>query len=341
MRAPARLFFSAALLFCAQAEAIVFGAPCEDAFTQSAAALLFEGEIVFPVDTIEPRTVLCSAVLIAPDVALTAAHCIELEALGALRARTDRLAIAFDEDLVSVFDDGAPFPNSAITVRESVLLDGFDADAFFDARGLGSQRDAALLFLDEVVAIPVARLSDRAPSVGLGLIVSGYGTTDPVGPQPGSVGARLCGLTFVNDVGNDEVQVGAGNDTVRRCSGDSGGPSYDLEGGLLSIGSRAFDGTCSVGNVDTLIAPIALELDAIMRAACEDGRRVDCSQPGLLPDQTVDAGPVDGGDAVLDGGDMIDVPPPPTSCGCAGALFLLPLCQLSRIRSRRHRRRQP
>lgn len=352
---------------------IIFGeAACAAAHQQSSGALLFEGTMQFQLGEVSGRTVLCSAVLVAPDVALTAAHCVDLRAIGATAVQTTTRAISFAADLRDVYDNGAPLPVDAIAVVDDDVAPDFDPDAFRGASGgLGAQQDWALLYLERAVdpdvATPVSVLSDvdAALRVGDAVDVVGHGTADPAGATPGdgTTGQRLCGTSFVNLLGDDEVQIGSGSQTLRRCEVDSGGPTFVTRQGervLASIGSRAFaaqgEQACGQGAIDTRVDVLVDALDATMRAACDTGRRRDCTEPGLRTTpppgddagiSDVDAGPddphagVEDVDAGSDGGigdgldGGVDGPTDVVDSGCAcagegrtsdgvlGALFLL------------------
>ncbi len=310
----------------ALAQPIIFGdADCDGPHQRSSGALLFEGSMQFQLGDVSGRTVLCSAVLIAPDVALTAAHCVDLRAIGALAVQTTARAVSFTADLRDVYDNGGAFPADAVAIVDDDVAPGFDSDAFRAASGgLGAQYDWALLYLERAVdpdvATPVTVLSgvDAPLRVGDSVDVVGHGTADPAGaiPGEGTTGQRLCGASFVNLLGDDEVQVGSGGQTLRRCEVDSGGPTFVTRQGeplLASVGSRAFaaqdEQACGQGAIDTRVDAIVDVIDAAMRAACADGRRRDCREPGLrhTPAPTPDAGIVDAGSDTPDAGSLEDV----------------------------------
>ena len=290
-------------------QAVVFGGDCPQS-ANAAGALLFDGVLRFPLGEVEGPTVLCSAVLVTPDVALTAAHCADPHALGAIDVQTDALAVSFNADVRPVYDNAAPFPDDAVAVVDTIIAPDFDVDTFLSASGgLGQQHDWALLLLEAPVAVDVAEAvtvwtpDDGLLSVGLGVDVVGHGTTDGEGAVPGeqSTGRRRCGFSFINALGAFEVQVGAGSQSVRRCEVDSGGPTFATVDGtplLLGLGSRGFVSDCSDGAIDTRIDAIVDDINLQLETACDDKRRTDCSQVTLKrrpPPIDVDAGFPDAG----------------------------------------------
>ena len=84
-----------------------------------------------------------------------------------------------------------------------------------------------------------------------------------------------------------EFKVGEEVDDVRKCHGDSGGPSFwEADDGIRLVGvtSHAYDNTdCfETGGVDTRIDFYFDWIEENMVAKCNDGTRVWCEEKGIL-----------------------------------------------------------
>lgn len=298
-----------------QAErALVYGQACSVNQAAGAGALLLEGRANFGGGLEDIHTVVCSLVLIRPGVALTAAHCVDLEALGATFVAEAEFYATFETDIRAVIESNAPFPEDATLVRAFVIHPSFDASSFSEATGLSEANDLAVLFLEDArsdVLLPT--LNTSADAVGLGTQVSlaGHGTTEAASAsaQADGVGRLRCVNSFVNATVPSEVQVGSGETTGRRCYGDSGGPTYlrNAPGTLVGLGSRAWstDDGCSVGSVDVRLDFFSDFIHEALENACEDGGpRADCDTSTMPFDAgETDAGSTDAGAPEDGGGD--------------------------------------
>lgn len=316
-------------------QGVVFGAP--DCAARSGLALLTRATVDFGEGAVTVDPLLCSAVLVAPDAALTAAHCVDLTAQGAVSVTDVERAVTRVADLSAVFNGGAPWPAARVAVEEVVAHPQFDADGFASLTGLGDANDLALLLLATPVDAPVARVARAAPSLGLGVDVEGWGTDrGDAGFADDRAAVQRCAFSFVNEVSTGEVQIGSSAASVRRCFGDSGGATYLPDADppvVVAVGSRSYGDACLEGGVDTRLDIHATWLDDELRAACARGARDACEPPGLLP-EPVDAGDEDAGDgdaggaddagdsadggARRDGGERGDGGPPPTPPSCGG-----------------------
>lgn len=263
----------------------------------------------------------CTATLIAPDVLLTAAHCVDesLLTFGILEVVELSFAISFEEDLRWMSDaehqGDPPLPDDAVSSVGFVIHPGFSIQNFQqELDGLDALDDIALVFLEEAITdrphayLPSAE-EDASLEEGMEVGILGYGqqspeTGGPFDPPPEDINERIGGLSFINELGEAEFQVGDDEDSTRKCKGDSGGPSYaDVETDeqvterVIGVTSRAYSSAnaqeqCFTGGVDTRVGWHLDWIEDEMIAACEDGLRVWCDEPGILRPGAGD----DGGD---------------------------------------------
>ncbi len=281
------------------------------------------------------RIFVCSSTLIAPDVVLLAAHCLDEDALTGGFGSLDDLDIRWTRQSdLSDFDGSSrqtpDWPDDAVAAWDWVMHTGFDL--WNMQTGIAENNDIALLFLDEpVLDIPHGYLitPEEADQVqeGVEVVVVGWGmqeaTSSPLqSPPEGTYGYKQMGLSIVGDEGPYEFQVGEEEDDVRKCHGDSGGPSYlqVLDDGtytetwrVVGVTSHAYDRTdCdSTGGVDTRVSAYYDWIDSEMRARCEDGTRSWCEVDGVVPPPEPESDPGDTGDAT-DGEES-----PLGGCGCS------------------------
>jgi Trypsin len=248
------------------------------------------------------RSPSCTGTLIAPDVVLAAAHCVDRELLaqqfGGL-AEIEALAfyISFQADVRAVSGEGlggAPgdLPSDAVDVVGTVA----HPDFFLDENslgGLGQANDVSLIFLatpvTRVAPMAIMRPADAAAiTEGATVRIAGWGQQEPSSGDPFDpanadivAGVKQCGEAFINEVGEYEIQVGAGLETTRKCHGDSGGPTYlTLAGGqtrVIGVTSRAYStADCDEGGVDMRVDAYADWIDAEMAVACTSELRIGC-----------------------------------------------------------------
>lgn len=148
----------------------------------------------------------CTASIIAPHTAITAAHCI---------ASTDPLS-------VRVFD------GSYHAVVDARLHPGFDPGG----------RDVAMLRLREPSTVTPLALADIDPAdAGSQLRIVGFGLS---GPDAGDAGTQRAGTAQLAAVRDEEIVLVP--EPSLSCLGDSGGPAL-LDGAIVGVVSRT-DSRC-------------------------------------------------------------------------------------------------
>lgn len=239
----------------------------------------------------------CSSTLIAPDVVLLAAHCVDTDVIS-FGLPIDDLKMWWTRQADLTEWDGTTqdptLPDDAIEVTEWIAHEDFDINSL--QMGLAHNYDIALLFLAEPVLdvkpayLPTAEEND-AMMEGDWLAVVGWGQQVATGqqesPPPGTYAIKQQGESFISAMAAFEFKVGEEVNDVRKCHGDSGGPSFwESADGLRLVGvtSHAYDmSDCNeTGGVDTRVHFYRDWIEAKMVAGCESGTRVWCDEPGIL-----------------------------------------------------------
>lgn len=293
--------------------------------------------------TLTSRALMCSATLIAPDVVLLAAHCVDIDGLidaasqgGVAIEDLQDLQFGFSRqvelwqyDLVSSALNGPlDWPEDTVFAKDWVYHEDFSLAGL--QVGLAENFDVALLFLEEpILDVPFALLPTAAEAdqvvVGAPVTIVGWGQQQQ-DAIAGTVGYKRMAASTIDEVADYEMQIGKDYENGRKCHGDSGGPTFldvtttsAITTRTVGITSHAYDATtdCRVtGGVDTRVDHYLGWIDQQMSDRCADGTRVWCEVDGIVPppdangdfvwEQVATGDPLDGDGEDGKGG-----------CGCA------------------------
>lgn len=280
---------------------------------------------------------ICSSTLIAPDVVLVAAHCLDPEVMTYGQGELSEMDFRWSRQADLTKWDGSSavtrFPDDAVAAWDWEFHQRFDIYSL--GYGISENFDIGIVFLSEPVldvepAVLVTAEEAEQIEEGDEVDIVGWGQQEATSgweaPPEGTYALKMMAHTVLGEVGEPEFQVGAKRADGRKCHGDSGGPTFmmvesDSTEPMRQIGitSHAYDETdCDQkGGVDTRIDHYLEWIDEQMRSRCEDGSRAWCDEPGILAppepepegEDTGEGGgeDTDDGDVTLDG------------CGCAGA----------------------
>ena len=191
----------------------------------------------------------CTGVVVAPDVILTAAHC----ASGASEFRIHYSAT-----------DGQPV---LITPSKRAVHPGYDSGAV-----AGRRRSIDLALLQIPAPLPErftsAALSSELPAKGAHLTIGGYGLSQE--GQARTTGTfRTAALSAVEPYGRSKIlvwAVGANGPGSGACEGDSGGPISDSSGVVAVTTWASGKGKRACGDVTqgVLVGPQRSWIDHVL-----------------------------------------------------------------------------
>lgn len=257
-------------------EPIINGAPCsENLFPASLALIQTKGS---------SYSSFCGATLIAPDVAVTAAHCVKKLFKPSYQQQNQaQYFVTSKSDLTHLYDTEFDSDSEkTIQIHAVVIHKGYT-----DFKDSGPDNDIALLFLTRQSTLQPAQILTpwEADSLKTGAttLIVGWGQR-----QVGAKGLvrtesiKHCAVSFLNHTTPFDLHVGSNGNNPRKCFGDSGGASYIRSSetfklvGITSIGIPG-DDDCQEGTVDTRIdAYYDWIFDTLDRECQMGGHRLFC-----------------------------------------------------------------
>jgi len=303
---------------------------------------ILDAHVSFSSNEMDLRVFMCTSTLIAPDVVLLAAHCLDTDALTYGMGEVTNADMRWTRQPDLSDHDGsriADWPEDAIAAWDWAIHPGFDINNM--GVGLAENDDIGLLFLDTAVTdvdhaylIQPEEVDQIVAAATVDIV--GWGQQEATNmweaPTAGTYLLKMMGEAPISQVGDTELHIGADTEDVRKCHGDSGGPSF-LEvqtdtlvtQRVIGVTSHAYDQTdCfETGGVDTRVDAYLDWIEAELVSRCEDGTRAWCDSFGIptppLPEPDVADGAAED---------------PAAGCGCAttprpmGLVWLLPLLGL-------------
>jgi hypothetical protein len=222
----------------------------------------------------------CTGTLVAPNLVITALHCVTSRTLGNFTCKSDGTMVAAN---VQEGTFGSLVAPGNVKVYAGSPVD-YNAPIASGAHLFGSgstqacQGDLAIVQLDRNVDLAVATLRlDKMATYNEQVDVLGYGATE----SANSEGLRLLRQLQVLDVGPSSTAepprtipprtfvVGEGP-----CKGDSGGPAFDSNSrallGVFSLNTASACDVVGIRNVYTSLSPYSKLILAAFKAAGAD-----------------------------------------------------------------------
>lgn len=211
--------------------------------------------VITMVDEVDPAGLECDAIVLAPNLLMTARHCVAnvdetkiVPCNAGIAGSSPSISADYDVAHFGFFADGP------LAHRFSVHAASIVDDAHPDLCGA----DIAFVVLDGNLPddVPISTLapSSEAANVGDTLSVVGWGTTSAATSldsnvllERDGVSVTALGPTMVQGpTKKDAVYAGELATTLGFCNGDSGGPALDAKGHVVGIVSRAVH-SCDTG----------------------------------------------------------------------------------------------
>lgn len=286
------------------------------------------------------RVGLCTATLVAPNLVVTARHCVSAtDATAACGADGKPVAGAM------LHGDRAP-ATLAVYAASGGLAPDTTAEAGASAHGKAlvvdgattiCNHDLAFVILDVALGAPIAPVRLGAPTMTEALTAVGFGIT-----EAGALPARRMqrsGLALVGAgpmVYPDDARYGVGDGELlvgeSACSGDSGGPVLSASGAVLGVASRAGNGkprdpnnaasTCTGATAHAVYAELGANVALATRAFKEAGATPWLEgqpDPRSAKNGPPAGGPSPGSSGASSGGDHAPSAPPPDAINPADA----------------------
>lgn len=335
-------------------DSIINGDACTEDDAPEAVAIVPQVKVKYGGQNYPVNMVTCTGTLIAPDVVMAAGHCVDDQlykddfAQQGYTVAGIEYFISYRANLTSLASQQSQsLPSDAVHVIQKIAHPKYT----LEATGWGPQKlnDISVLFLEEVqskkpaVVITAEESSQVVESADVEIV--GWGQTSATVQRSGQ---KTCATSFINQLGDWEMQIGGGTSTSRKCHGDSGGPTFmnvetstENKRRVIGITSHAYDQTdCQKGGVDTRVDAYLDWLDQTLTEGCDEGVRAWCDVKGLVPPEFYepkpdpDVTPDEGGGGEV-AGDGRRVRGSTCATGGISAFSLLALAGLVRRRSRR------
>ena len=272
--------------------------------------------IVYDDDT----TSFCSAVVIAPNLLMTARHCVTDVGSGIRTSCAGAITTSsppyFDEMRpfrIGVVTDGAALANARVKPATH------GRRVFHPASNDRCSPDVALVELEAPLSVPAVRLElATRPNVGQSVSVVGYGSANGRSVTPPTRRKRDVTVRAY-------PASGIGTATTGVCDGDSGGGILAADGALVGI---TFAGVAEASNCngDTGFVPLPDVADLVRFALQETGNAADT--PAAAPEGAAPPQPA----PPSDDGSGCSLAPPNEPRGSLALLALAALFGLARRR---------